>query len=89
MIKVNQNNLNPQSQSLRDIHKIFFRIKNQKTYHENYRDIGAAINLLFYTLSSTIKNQINEEVIDNLIRDLKVNFKDRIKEDDLKNVFYE
>jgi len=89
MMKVNKYNLNPQPWSLRDISKIFLRMKNQKIYHENYRDIGTAVNLLFYALSSTTKDQLNDEVVYNLINALKKIFSDKIKEDDLKNVFYE
>jgi hypothetical protein len=88
MMKVNQNNLTFQPWSLRDISKIFLRMKTQKKYHENYINIGTAINLLFYALSSTTKDQLNEEFVDNLINALKEIFKDRIKED-LKKVFYE
>jgi len=89
MMKINQNNLISQPWSLRDINKIFLRMKNQKKYCENYIKIGTAINLLFYALSSTSKDQLNEEDIDNLINALKEIFKDRIKEDDLKSVLYE
>ena len=89
MMKVNQNNLTSQSWSLRDISKIFLRMKNQKKYHENYINIGTAVNLLFYALSSTTKAQLNEEVVDNLIKALEKIFKDRIRINDLKKVFYE
>ena len=88
MMKVNQNNLASQPWSLRDIIKIFLRIKNQKKIHENYINIGTAINLLFYSLSSTTMDQLNEEDVDNLIIALKEIFKERIKESDLKNILY-
>ena len=87
MIKVNQNNLTPQPWSLRDINKIFLRIKNQKIFNDNYRGIGTAINLLFYALSSTTLDQINEEILDNLVNALKEIFKERLNEGDLKKIF--
>ena len=89
MMKVNQNNLTSQPWSFRDISKILLRIKNQKIYPENYINIGTATNLLFYALSSTTKDQLNEEILDNLLAALKEVFKDRVKEDDLEKVYYE
>jgi len=89
MIKVNQNNLDSQTWSLRDISKIFLRMKNQKIYHENYINIGTAINLFFYILSSTTKDQLSEELVDKSIRALEEIFKDKIKKEDLKNILYE
>ena len=73
--------------SLRDIIKIFLRIKNQKIYHENYINIGTAINLLFYALSSTTKGQLNKVILDNLITALVEVFQNRVKKDDLKKYF--
>ena len=64
-------------------------MKNQKNYHENYINIRTAINLLFYDLSLTTKDQLNEEFVDNIINALEEIFKYRIKEDNLKKVFYE
>ena len=40
------------------------RMKNQKQYSENFKDVGTAINLLYYSLSSTTKEQLYEEVVD-------------------------
>lgn len=71
MIKVNQDNFTSQSWSLRDISKIFTTMKNHKTFHEYFLNVGAAINLLFYSLSSTPKAQINEEKLNQLIKALK------------------
>ena len=89
MIKINQNNLTSQPWSLRDISKIFLRIKNQKIFSENYKGIGTEINLLFYALSSVTMEQLNEEYIDNLIKALKEIFRERINEEDLKRMFSE
>ena len=88
MIKINQNNLASQPWSLRDISKIFLRIKNQKIFSENYQGISTAINLLFYALSSTTKDQINEEFLDNLIKVLKEIFQERLNEDEIKKLFF-
>jgi len=60
MILVNHDNLTSQSWSLRDIIKILLRMRNQKEYHENFKDVGTAVNLLYYSLSSTTKEQLNE-----------------------------
>jgi len=89
MIMVNKENLTPQSWSLRDIHKILLRLKFQIEYSDNYKDIGTAVNLLYYSLSSTTAEQLNEEVVDKLIKLLKSIFKERVKEEDLQKVFYE
>jgi len=89
MIKVNKNKLTSHPWSLRDIRKIFLRMKNQKILKEYYKNIGIATNLLFYALSSTSKDQLNKEILDNIITALKEIFADRIKEDDLRKVFYE
>ena len=67
MIMVNKDNLTSQSWSLRDINKILLRIKNQKECSENFKDIGTAVNLLYYSLSSTTTDQLNKEVVDSLI----------------------
>ena len=88
MIKVNEGNLVSQSWSLRDISKIFARMKNQKTFQDNYKDVGIAINLLFYALSSTQKDQLYEETVEKLLLALQEIFKERVKYEDLKEVFY-
>ena len=87
MIKVNQDNLTSQAWSLRDISKIFARMKNQKSFHEYFRNVGTAINLLFYAMSSIPKDQINEDNVDQLIKALKEIFGERIQEEDLQKVF--
>ena len=87
MIKVNQDNLTSQSWSLRDISKIFARMKNQKSMNESFINVGTPINLLFYALSSTPKDQLNEENVDNIIKALKEIFKERVQEEDLQKVF--
>ena len=84
MIKMNKDNLSPQPWSLRDINKILSRIKNQKTQYENFKNINTAINLLFYALSSTSKDQINEDNIDKLFYELI--FEDTIDEKELNDV---
>ena len=58
MIDVNKNNLTPQPWSLGGINKIFLRLKNQKINDEDFKEVGAATNLLFYALSS-ITREIN------------------------------
>ena len=87
MIEVNQKNLTPQPWSLRDISKIFLRLKNQKMNNEEFKDIGTAANLLFYALSSVTKEQSDEEVVDKLIKSLQSNFKERANAEDLKKVY--
>ena len=89
MIMVNKENLTPQSWSLRDITKILMRIKNQKLYNENFKDIGTAINLLYYSLSSTTQEQLNGEIVDQLIKLLKSIFREKVDEEDLKKVYYD
>ena len=64
MIKVNKDNLTTQTWSLRDIHKILLRLKYQIEYSDKYKDIGTAVNLLYYSLSSTTVEQLNDEVVD-------------------------
>ncbi len=86
MIKINKDNLSSQAWSLRDISKIFARIKNQKTQSESFINVTTAINLLFYALSSTPKDKINEDNIDKLIKALKEIFENRIDENELNDV---
>ena len=64
-------------------------MKYQKKYQENYINMGPAVNLLFYALSSTTLEQLNEENVKNLIDALKEIFKERVKEDELKKVLTE
>ena len=87
MIEVNQNNLTPQPWSLRDISKIFLRLKNQKINHVDFKDIGTAVNLLFYSLSSISRDQLDEEVVDKLIKSLQSIFKERTNSEDLLKVY--
>ena len=63
------------------------RMKNQKQYSENFKGVGTAINLLYYSLSSTTKEQLYEEVVDGLIKLLKSIFKEKVDEEDLKKVY--
>ena len=88
MIMVNKENLTPQSWSLRDINKILLRMKNQIQYNEDFKNIGTAVNLLYYALSSTTKDQLNEEIVDKLIKLLKSIFGEKVNEKDLEEVFY-
>ena len=88
MIDRNKKNLIPRSWSFRDIKKIFLRLKNQKIMDEYYREVGTAINLLFYALSSISREQLNEEVVYKLIQSLQSIFKEKINAEDLKNVYY-
>ena len=88
MIDVNKNNLTPQQWSLRDINKIFLRLKNQKIKDEDFKEVGTAINLLFYALSSITRDQLDEEVVDKLIKTLQKNFKDKTNAEDLQKVYY-
>ena len=87
MIKVNHDGLTSQSWSLRDISKIFARMKNQKTFPENFKEIGTAVNLLFYALSSTQKDQIDEDNLDKILLALQEIFKERVNYEDLKEMF--
>ena len=89
MIMVNKENLTPQPWSLRDISKILMRMKNQKQYNKNFKDVGTAINLLYYSLSSTTQEQLNEEIVDKLIKLLKSIFKEKVDEEDLRKVYYD
>ena len=70
MIEVNQKNLTPQPWSLRDITKIFSRLKNQKINNEDFKDVGTAVNLLFYAISSISNEQSNDDVVYKLIKSL-------------------
>ena len=88
MIKVKDYNLTSQSWSLRDISKIFARMKNQMTFPENFKKVGTAVNLLFYALSSTQKDQLYEDTVDKLLLALQEIFKERVNYEDLKEVFY-
>ncbi len=88
MIMVNKENLTPQSWSLRDINKILLRMKNQIQYIGDFKNIGTAVNLLYYALSSTTKDQLNEEIVDKLIKLLKSIFGEKVNEKDLEEVFY-
>ena len=89
MIDVNKNNLTPQPWSLRDINKIFLRLKNQKIKDEDFKEVGTAINLLLYALSSITRDQLDEEVVDKLIKSLQSNFKDKTNAEDLQKVYYD
>ena len=89
MIEVNQKNLTPQPWSLRDISKIFLRLKNQKINNVDFKDIGTAINLLFYSLSAISMDQLDAEVVDKLIKSLQSIFKERTNAEDLMKVYYE
>lgn len=88
MIRINKDNLTPQSWSLRDISKIFARMKNLKIFPTNFKEIGITVNLLFYALSSTQKDQLYEDTVDKLILALQDIFKERVKYEDLCEVFY-
>ena len=62
MMKLNKNNiLTPWS--LRDISKLFARIKKQsKKPKEHYKNLGLFEHILFYILSSTNDSYINERI---------------------------
>ena len=57
MLRVNQKGILPQKWSLRDISKIFMRIKNQRSKEKDYINISTEINLIFYALSSISKDE--------------------------------
>lgn len=88
MISLNQNNLTPHLWSLRDINKIFLRIKNQKYNNEYFKNVGTDINLLFYSLSSIAMAQLNKDNVDKIIKLLKFIFNEIIDEDDLQKVLF-
>ena len=87
MIDVNKKNLTPQPWSLRDINKIFLRLKNQKIKNEDFKEVGTAVNLQFYALSSITREQLDEEIVDKLIKSLQSNFKEKTNAEDLKKVY--
>ena len=87
MLEVNQNNLTPQIWSLRDINKIFLRLKYQNAYKDNFIEVGTPVNLLFYALSSITSEQIDEEIVDKLCKTLQSIFKERTKAEDLLKVY--
>jgi len=92
MIEVNANNLTPQSWSLRDINKIFLRLKNQKKLKNQFINVSTAVNLLFYALSSASESTPEEkkkESSDKLIELLQNIFKDKTNNEDLKKAFNE
>ena len=57
MLRVNEKGILPQRWSLRDISKIFMRIKNQRINEMYYINISTEINLIFYALSSISKDE--------------------------------
>jgi hypothetical protein len=88
MIKINKENLTSQLWSLRDISKIFARIKYQKSQSENFKEIGTAVNLLFYALSSTQKDQLSDENVEKILLSLQEIFKEKVNYEDLRKTFY-
>lgn len=87
MIDVNTNNLTPQPWSLRDINKIFLRLKNQKIKNEDFKEVGTAVNLLFYALSSITRDQLDKEIVDKLIKSLQKNFGKKTNAEDLQKIY--
>ena len=94
MIEVNNRNLTSQSWSLRDISKIFLRLRNQVKLKEEFQNIGTAVNLLFYALSnisesSPEEKKKKEEMADKLIQLLQEIFNEKTNSKYLKDVFNE
>ena len=91
MIKVNERNILPQRWSLRDISKIFMRIKYQKSKPEIYINISTEINLIFYALSSIPKEEEEDkaEKISELIYEIFNQINQEINKDDIKTTFLE
>ena len=62
--KLNQRILSPWS--LRDIHKLFYRIANMRKKLNKFKNIGVIENILFYTMSSLIKEN-EDRILDDII----------------------
>jgi len=63
------------------------RLKNQKIKNEDFKEVGTAVNLQFYALSSITREQLDEEIVDKLIKSLQSNFKEKTNAEDLKKVY--
>ena len=89
MIMLNMQGLTPNFWSFRDISKILMRMKNQKQNNENFKGIGTAVNLLYYSLSSIPQRHLDDEIVYGLIEILKTIFKGKVDEEDLNKIIYD
>ena len=92
MIEVQK--ITSQSWSLRDISKIFLRLRNQIRLAEQFQNIGTPVNLLFYALSNISESSTEEkkkkaELAGKLIELLKQIFKERSDSETLKKILDE
>ena len=90
MIELNKLNLRILAPwSLRDIHKLFSRVANIQKKPNKFIDIGIVENILFYTMSSVIKEnepRILDDIIDLLV---KIFYKDDLDKNktNLKRIY--
>ena len=89
MIEVQK--ITSQSWSLRDISKIFLRLRNQIRLKDEFQNIGTPVNLLFYALSSISESSDDEkrkkdELAGKLIKLLEDIFKERSNSETLKKI---
>ena len=88
--KLNQRILSPWS--LRDIHKLFYRIANMRKKLNKFKNIGVIENILFYTMSSLIKEN-EDRILDDIIELIyKIFYKNNemiseSKKEDLKKLY--
>jgi MoxR-like ATPase len=88
MNEVNKANILRQQWSLRDISKIFNRIKTKKIEDNAYKNINTEIELLFYALSPISEDEDNKEILNKIIKLIKKVFKDsELTEEDLRRTY--
>ena len=89
MNEINKENILRQQWSLRDIYKIFNRVKTKKIEENDYKNINTEIELLFYALSPISEDEDNKEIIlDKIAKLIKNVFKDsELTVEDLKNTY--
>jgi len=80
--------------SLRDISKIFLRLRNQIRFKAEFKNIGTPVNLLFYafssvSISSPEEKSKKDELASKLIELLKKIFKESSKVETLKQILNE
>ena len=80
--------------SLRDISKIFLRLRNQIRFKAEFKNIGTPVNLLLNALSSVFESSPEEkskkdELASKLIELLKKIFKENSKVETLKQILNE
>lgn len=70
--------------SLRDISKLFSRIKKQAENSDNYKNLGMEENILFYILSSTPHDLIDENRLDTIVNLIQKSFGKSVISDEKK-----